>query len=91
MKNEKNADRFFEKETPEYLEIRGGEIRLYPNNQRLSISKLPWIDDAGETRMGKTVTINLFANRENAPLIDLLKRVISMLEVHKADQPEQKQ
>ena len=78
--DEKTTLRFYDTETPEYLEIRGGEIRLYQKNERLSVSKLPWIDETGKLRMGKTVTINLYANRGNAALIDLLKRVISILE-----------
>ena len=78
--DEKTTLRFYDTENPEYLEIRGGEIRFYPKNERLSVSKLPWKTEAGGYRMGKTVTINLYANRGNTALIDLLKRVVSMLE-----------
>ena len=73
-----NYDKFYEKEQPELVTIRGNELRLYRENMRLSVSKPSWSNSEG-IHMGKTVSIDLAANKGNQELIDVLLNVIELL------------
>lgn len=74
----KQYDKFYEKEQPETVIIKGGELRLYKEEQRLGVSKPSWSNSEG-VHMGKTVTIDLATNKGNQELIELLERVTELL------------
>lgn len=74
----KDYDKFYEKEQPEMVIIKGGELRLYKEGQRLGVSKPSWSNSEG-VHMGKTVTIDLAANKGNHDMIELFERVIELL------------
>ncbi len=74
----KNYDRFYEEEQPETVIIKGGELRLYKEGQRLGVSKPSWSNSEG-VHMGKTVTIDLGANKGNQDMIEFFERVIKLL------------
>lgn len=71
-------DKFYEKEQPEFVTVKGGELRLYKEGQRLAVSKPSWSNSEG-VHMGKTVTIDLAANKGNQEMIELFERVIELL------------
>lgn len=73
-----NYDKFFEKEHPELITIQKNELRLYREGMRLAVSKQPWNNREG-VRMGKTVSIDLAANKGNQDLIDVLLKVVELL------------
>lgn len=72
-------EKFYEKEQPELVTAKGGEIRLYKNSGRLAVSKPQWTDADGNSHMGKTVSVDLTNNKGNLELIDLLKNVVELL------------
>lgn len=74
----KDYNKFYEKEQPEYVAIQGGELRLYRENMRLAVSKPSWSDSDG-VHMGKTVSIDLAANKGNQGMIELLINAIELL------------
>ena len=74
----KEYDKFYEKEQPELVTVKSGEFRLYRNDQRLAVSKPSWSNNEG-VHMGKTVTIDLGANKGNQEMIELFERVIELL------------
>lgn len=74
----KEYDKFYEKEQPELVTVKSGELRLFRNSQRLAVSKPSWSNNEG-VHMGKTVTIDLGANKGNQEVIELLEHVIEML------------
>ena len=74
----KNYGRFYEEEQPETVIIKGGELRLYKEGQRLGVSKPSWSNSEG-VHMGKTVTIDLGANKGNQDMIEFFERVIKLL------------
>lgn len=80
-------DKFFEKEQPEFITIKGGELRLYNEQRRLAVSKPSWSNDEG-VHMGKTVTIDLTANKGNQELIGLLQKTIDILQAVNSTQKE---
>lgn len=71
-------DKFFEKEHPELITIKGNELRLYREGMRLAVSKQPWNNREG-VHIGKTVSIDLAANKGNQDLIDVLLKVVELL------------
>lgn len=75
----KEQEKFYDKETPELLVVQGSEFRLYTEGQRLAVSKPQWIDKNGKYQMGKTVSIDLVANKGNQELIELFERVTELL------------
>lgn len=75
----KEQEKFYDKETPELLVVQGNEFRLYTEGQRLAVSKPQWIDKNGKYQMGKTVSIDLAANKGNQELIELFERVTELL------------
>ena len=70
--------KFYEKEQPEFAKVQGGESRLYRENMRLSVSRPSWSNDEG-IHMGKTVSVDLAANKGNQELIELLLNAIDLL------------
>lgn len=76
----KEYHRFFEKEQPELVKIKGGELRLFREGQRLAVSKPSWENKDG-VQMGKTVTVDLAANKGNQEIIAMLQNVIAMLQM----------
>lgn len=68
----KEYDKFYEKEQPETVTAKGSELRLYKDGQRLAVSKPSWSNSEG-VHMGKTVTVDLAANKGNQEMIELLK------------------
>lgn len=74
----KDYDKFYEKEQPETVIVKSGELRLYKDGQRLAVSKPSWSDSDG-VHMGKTVTVDLAANKGNQEMIELFEHVIELL------------
>lgn len=70
--------KFYEKEQPEFVKVQGGELRLYRENMRLLVSRPSWSNDEG-MHMGKTVSVDLAANKGNQELIELLLNAIDLL------------
>lgn len=70
--------KFYEKEQPEFVKVQGGELRLYRENMRLSVPRPSWSNDDG-VHMGKTVSVDLAANKGNQELIELLLNAIGLL------------
>lgn len=79
MQNHELKGHFYEVETPEYMKIIGGEVRIYRGAKRIAFSKNPWTDEHGEVRTGKTVTVNLGLNHGNPDLIRAFETAISIL------------
>jgi hypothetical protein len=75
----KDYDKFYEKEQPELVLIKGNELRLYKDGKRLAVSKPSWSNSEGGVCMGKTVSVDLAANKGNQELIELLLKVITIL------------
>ena len=71
-------DKFYEKEQPELVTVKGSELRLYKEGQRLAVSKPSWSNSEG-VHMGKTVTVDLAANKGNQELIELLLNAVELL------------
>lgn len=78
MNMKKDYDKFYEKEQPETVIVKSGELRLFRNSQRLGVSKPSWSNSEG-VHMGKTVTVDLAANKGNQEMIELFERVIELL------------
>lgn len=76
-------NKFYETEQPELVTVISGELRLYRNGQRLAVSKPQFTDKDGQKRIGKTVSIDLSANKGNAELIGLLQSTIEILQKDK--------
>lgn len=74
----RECEKFYEKEQPELVVMQGGELRLYREGQRLAGSKPSWSNSEG-VHMGKTVTVDLTANKGNQELIDMLLKAIEFL------------
>lgn len=74
----KDYAKFYEKEQPELVTIKGSELRFYKEGQRLAVSKSSWSNSEG-AHMGKTVTVDLAANKGNQEMIELFERVIELL------------
>lgn len=72
-------ENFYNTEQPELVTVKSGEFRLYQTGQRLAVSKPQWSNDSG-VHMGKTVSIDLAANKGNQELIQLLQKTIEMLQ-----------
>jgi len=52
-------------------------LRYYKNYERLQISNPDWTDrQTGETKRGKTLSINLNAVRETPEALELLQQII---------------
>lgn len=73
-------NKFYEIEQPELVTFTSGEMRLYHKGQRLAVSKPQFTDNDGQKRMGKTVSIDLAANKGNQELLGLLQNVIDILQ-----------
>lgn len=71
-------DKFYEKEQPELVTVKGGELRLFRNSQRMGVSKPSWSNSEG-VHMGKTVTLDLAANKGNQEMIGFFEQVIELL------------
>lgn len=71
--------KFYEQETPEYVKIAGGEVRLYREAGVISFSRNPWTTPDGEAKLGKTVSVNLTKNRGHESFIAVLEAAISLL------------
>lgn len=80
-------EKFYEKEQPELVIVKSGEVRLYKNGQRLAVSKPSWSNSEG-VNMGKTVSIDLAANKGNQELIQVLQNAIEILQTVKSTQEQ---
>ena len=81
-------NKFYETEQPELVIVVSGEMRLYHNGQRLAVSKPQFTDKDGQKRIGKTVSIDLAANKGNQELIRLLQNAIDILQAEDSEQDE---
>lgn len=75
----RDYDKFYNKEQPRFMVIKSGELRLYNVSQRLAVSKPQWVDKEGRCQMGKTVSIDLAANKGDQELIDFFECVVELL------------
>ena len=62
---------YWENETPVKATTRRNEIEYYKAAGKLAISRPAWTDDSGNTRRGKTVTLDLAALREAPEAIEI--------------------
>ena len=76
MKREYN--KFYEKEEPKTVVVKSGELRLFLMGQRLAVSKPSWSNSEG-IHLGKTVSLDLAANKGNLEMIQLLEQVSAIL------------
>lgn len=79
-------NKFYETEQPELVSVISGEFRLYRSGQRLAVSKPQFTDNDGQKRIGKTVSIDLAANKGNQELIRLLQSAIEILQTDNSAQ-----
>ena len=70
--------RYYELEEPVAVDNDFGRVAYYPNAQKFQLSRPAWIDENGETRKGKTVTIPVFRFR-GSELKQILEMVIADL------------
>ena len=49
------------KEEPQVVRTRKNVLRWYPQAGKLQVSRPDWVDDDGETKTGKTTTIDVRA------------------------------
>lgn len=74
----RDYDKFYEKEQAELVTVKGSELRLYKEGRRLAVSKPSWSNSEG-VHMGKTVTVDLAANKGDQELIELLLNAVELL------------
>lgn len=51
----------------------------YQKAGKLAISRLPWTDDKGETRRGKTVVLDLVAVKASPEAVQIIKAIAGSL------------
>lgn len=66
---------YWENETPVKATTRRNEIEYYKAAGKLAISRPAWTDDSGNTRRGKTVTLDLAALREAPEAVAIFKEI----------------
>ena len=70
---------YWENETPVKATTRRNEIEYYKAAGKLAISRPAWTDDSGNTRRGKTVTLDLAALREAPEAVAIFKEITAAL------------
>lgn len=70
---------YWENETPVKATTRRNEIEYYKAAGKLAISRPAWTDDSGNTRRGKTVTLDLAALREAPEAIAVFEEITAAL------------
>ena len=70
---------YWENETPVKATTRRNEIEYYKAAGKLAISRPAWTDDSGNTRRGKTVTLDLAALREAPEAIAVFEEITATL------------
>ena len=70
---------YWENETPVTATTRRNEIEHYKAAGKLVISRPAWTDDSGNTRRGKTVTLDLAALREAPEAVAIFKEITAAL------------
>ena len=63
---------YWETETPIRASTRKNELEYYREAGKLAISRPSWTDGSGESKRGKTVTLDLAALRESPEAARLL-------------------
>lgn len=66
---------YWETETPVKATTKRNEIEYYKEAGKLAISRPAWTDDSGNTRRGKTVTLDLAALREAPEAIAVFEEI----------------
>jgi len=59
-------NRWWEDDTPQVITTRTNVLRYYPKAGKLQVSRPDWITEEGETRPGKTVTLDVAALQQDA-------------------------
>jgi hypothetical protein len=74
------TNRYWEHEQPLILDIRKNVLRLFEKAGRLQVSMPNWTDKNGESKPGKTVTLNIDALRETSGgcLEDILRTICAV-------------
>ena len=57
--------KYWEKEQPIEIVTTRNELRWYPGAKQLAVCRLPFTDDSGVVRQGKTTTLNVSALGES--------------------------
>ena len=70
---------YWETETPVKAATKRNEIEYYKAAGKLAISRPAWTDDSGNTRRGKTVTLDLAALREAPEAVAIFKEITAAL------------
>lgn len=70
---------YWENETPVKATTRRNEIEYYKAAGKLAISRPTWTDDSGNTRRGKTVTLDLAALQEAPEAVAIFKEITAAL------------
>ena len=63
---------YWETETPIRASTRKNELEYYREAGKLSVSRPSWTNGSGESKRGKTVTLDLVALRESPEAVRLL-------------------
>ena len=63
---------YWETDTPIRASTRKNELEYYREAGKLAISRPSWTDGSGESKRGKTVTLDLAALRESPEALRLL-------------------
>lgn len=70
---------YWETETPISASTRKNELEYYREAEKLAISRPSWTDGSGESKRGKTVTLDLAALKESPEALHLLQKIVKEL------------
>lgn len=70
---------YWETETPIRASTKKNELEYYREAGKLAISRPSWTDGSGESKRGKTVTLDLAALKESPEALSLLQKIVKEL------------
>lgn len=70
---------YWETETPLRASTKKNELEYYREAGKLAISRPSWTDGNGESKRGKTVTLDLTALKESPEALRLLQKIVKEL------------
>lgn len=70
---------YWERETPIKAATRRNNIEYYPIAGKLSVARPAWVDENGEERRGKTVTVDIAALKESPDAVEIFKSIAAEL------------
>jgi hypothetical protein len=69
------TSRYWEHEQPLIVDTGKNVLRFFEKAGRLQVSMPNWMDKDGESKPGKTVTLNVDALRETPGAVDVLRQI----------------